>query len=99
MVVRETIDDSLFEELPAVIKEYHDGELSPPAVDGLRMPESARCKWPPALLSSISLIAAKCCRTQGKLRATIGVVLPELEQLVPDSQTHTPVSSRAAFRT
>ena len=79
MAVREIIDDNVFEDLPTIIAQHHDGTADSAA---LGTPTFAKCRWPPALLGQMAEMAAKCSRTQGKLRTSIGVALPELERLV-----------------
>ena len=83
-VAREIVDDTLFEELPALIERYHDGEAEPPAasaaaVQGAQL--STKCRWPPAPLRELSAMAAKCVRLQVTHRTTIADVLPDLERL------------------
>ena len=83
VAVRGLIDDNVFEELAGAIEQHHDGTAEEAEdLTGLHMPSSCKCAWPPALLSQMALIAAKCSRTQAKLRSTIGAVLPELERAV-----------------
>ena len=77
--MREIIDDNVFEDLPTIIAQHHDGTAD--SVES-GTPTFAKSSWPPALLGQMAEIAAKCSRTQGKLRTSIGVVLPELERLI-----------------
>ena len=78
----------LFEELPTVIQQHHDGTAANSAITGLpSLPTMCKCEWPPALLARMASIAACCARKESKLRSTLGAVLPELEKLVPDHQS------------
>ena len=83
MVVRQLVDESLFEELPGVIKQYHDGRAPlPREAEKLKdLPTALRCVWPAIPLTSLSHIAARLTRLQPKMRARIAEVLPELEEL------------------
>jgi hypothetical protein len=87
-VVREIVDESFFDELPALIQQYHDGKATVPTVSAAVMKSAThvpKCTWPKALLQQFCVVAAKCTRHQSKGRATIAEVLPELEQLVVES--------------
>ena len=83
LVVRELIDENESECLAGLIEQHHDGEAAAPeGVAGLDTPSSAKCEWPRALLGEMCLLASRCARKEGRLRATIAEVLPELERLV-----------------
>ena len=83
VVVRQLVDESLFEELPGVIKQHHDGRVPlPKEAEKLKdLPTALRCAWPAIPLTSLSLVAARLTRLQSKKRARIAEVLPELEEL------------------
>jgi hypothetical protein len=86
VAVRELIDESLFEELPAMIRQHHNGEVEPVSNEGGRRkvpipPPRRNCTWPAAPLQELSVMAAKCVRKEAKRRATIADVLPDLEEL------------------
>jgi hypothetical protein len=70
----EVIDDAMFDEIPGLIKEFHDKATE----------DSKGCEWPPLLLEQLGVLAAKCCFLQAKRRAAITEVLPELEALLGD---------------
>ena len=85
VVAREVVDDSLYEELPRFIEQYHNGEAAVPTASAaaVKVAQSAsKCKWPPGPLQEMSILAAKCARLQVRLRCTIADILPELEKLV-----------------
>ena len=87
VAVREVVDDSLFEDLPSLIKQHHDGEAVAPAASSSALmvePVSPKCEWPAAPLQALASVAARCGRTQVSLRTPIATVLPELEQLLGD---------------
>ena len=84
VVVRELVDESFFEELPDVIKQHYDGNAAMPALSAAQVESPQffqKCVWPDSALQQLSVIAAKCCRLQTKVRSTIAEVLPALEEL------------------
>ena len=84
VVVRELVDESFFEELPDVIKQHYDGSAPMPALSAAQVESPQffqKCMWPDSALQQLSVIAAKCCRLQTKVRSTIAEVLPALEEL------------------
>jgi hypothetical protein len=90
IVVREIVDDSLFEELPTLLQQVHKGDTPIPVSSAAAMqaleatPSCRSCKWPAKPLQKMCIVAAKCARLQAKMRTTIAEVLPELEQLASD---------------
>jgi serine/threonine protein kinase len=66
------IDDAIFDEIPALIQEFHDKAVK----------DRKGCEWPPLILEQLGVLAAKCCYLQAKRRAAISEVLPELEALL-----------------
>ena len=85
VVAREVVDDSLYEELPRFIEQYHNGEAALPTASAaaVNVAQSAsKCKWPSAPLQQMSSPAAKCVRSQARLRCTTADILPELEEFV-----------------
>jgi hypothetical protein len=85
---RELVDDSLFEELPEMIRERHDRQGGSADVSGAGAGAGAaakalvrKCAWPAEHLKALSLIAAKAVRAQPKRRATLVELLPEVEAL------------------
>ena len=94
IMARECIDENVFEDIPELIQQHHDGKAQPGmAITDLDTPTSLKCKWPPAILAKMALIAAKCSRPQGKLRSTIASVLPELDQMLADAATDAAAAS------
>ena len=84
VAAREVVDDSLYEEMPALFRQHHDGEGTTPIASAAvvrQSPPVARCQWPEMQVQALSTIAARCVRSQAKLRATIAEVLPELERI------------------
>jgi hypothetical protein len=88
VAAREVVDDSLlYEEIPALFQQHHDGEGTTPIASAAvvrQSPPVAKCQWPEMQAQALSTIAAKCVRSQAKLRATIAEALPELERLLRD---------------
>ena len=86
VAVREVVDDSLFEDLPSLIKQHHDGSIELPvasaaAVADMNARTVIKGTWPAEPLEELAAIAAKCVRSQKAHRATIAEVLPQLERL------------------
>jgi hypothetical protein len=94
VAVRELIDESLFEELPEMIRQHHDAKVEPEDESSAgaveegnqektrkKKPPTPKCTWPDAPLQQLSTMAAKCVRKEAKRRVTIADVLPELEEL------------------
>ena len=76
-MARGLVDDSLFEELPALIQRHY-------SIDEAALPSTSElmCEWPVAPLHELSMVAARCARLQSNHRAPIAEALPELERLV-----------------
>jgi hypothetical protein len=71
-VRKEIVDDSVFDEIPAMIRECHDKAVK----------QGTGCEWPVLILEQMGVLVAKCTFLQAKRRATIAEVLPELEALL-----------------
>ena len=82
LVVRELIDENESECLAGLIEQHHDGDSPDWIPQSLHAPPLVQCEWPRALLGEMCLLASRCARKEGRLRATIAEVLPELERLV-----------------
>ena len=87
--VREMIDDTLFEDMKALVCQHHDSEPEPMDENEEGPPPARKCKWPFEELQALAIVAARCSRPQVSLRTTVAEVGPELDQLInhdPDGQ-------------
>ena len=87
---RELVDDTLYEEMPALIRAVHDGTAkianANKAANGAELatnlyPSSPKTRYPAELLQELSDLAAKCVRLQVTHRCTVSEVLQVLEEL------------------
>ena len=85
---RELVDDTLYEEMPALIRAVHDGttKIANKAANGAELatnlyPSSPKTRYPAELLQELSDLAAKCVRLQVTHRCTVSEVLQVLEEL------------------
>ena len=89
---RELVEDSTAEELPLLIRRYHDGdtalhrELADAAKArgaGRGQLPAARCEWPRPALEALTAIAVRTVHLlPAKHRATLREALPGLEALL-----------------
>ena len=95
VAARELIEEYEPDELPDLIKRFHDGDTrlekeiakAASARGGSRgwqqqYKPRARCVWPPAALDIVTSIAVRTSYLRPKRRAEVRDILPELEELL-----------------